>query len=144
MNNRGLRIRPAVCLALLATAVGGAAASFRQTPLFTEPVLVKGSPANHSSLLRPMPPNRARPSFGRSPQEENSGWMKWLTTRSTGFLWFRTMVIHRRSSPLSQLLMGRVGPLRLSDGTGWHGTIGVGPPDRVVLPECSRAQESYR
>ena len=146
-------------MALLATAVGGAPASSRQTPLFSEPALVKGSPTNHSSFdvswndnstqryyladrtnnaidlvdsatdtflgfigkghytgARSCPgqpndgrhcagpngvvtdslgyvwagdgegnvieadatPNRARPSFGRSPQEENSGWMKWL------------------------------------------------------------------
>jgi hypothetical protein len=50
MNTRRLRILAIFCSALLAAAVAGAPASSRQTPLFTEPALIKGSPANHSSF----------------------------------------------------------------------------------------------
>src|SRR4051794_7365829 len=69
MKTLRLRIPAIVCSAWLAGAVGGAPASSRQTPpstrsaqsvsaaapresgqIFTEPVLVKGSPTNHISF----------------------------------------------------------------------------------------------
>jgi len=50
MHTRQLRIHAIVCSLLLAAAVGGALARSPQTPLFTAPVLVKGSPTNHSSF----------------------------------------------------------------------------------------------
>src|SRR6266496_2960811 len=50
MSTRRLWIHATVCSALLAIVFRGASASSRQTPLFTEPVLVKGSPTNHSSF----------------------------------------------------------------------------------------------